>query len=161
VRRAQEDATRAEATDRPGALPTAADEYDDETRTDQNLGLSVAAAQHLQAGMIDEASADHPIRTVRPPRPQAPPEIEIEVDVEHGLEHDEPQTSRGTDLTTALGLAAAKGRETDEDEETATMQLTPEVRAHIEQLTRAARGPASTIEDSTRPPPTRRAPKPR
>jgi hypothetical protein len=157
----QEGAASSQTTDRPEALGSISDEYEDETRTDQNLDRTLSAAQRLQAGMIDEASADHPIRTVRPPRPPATPDIEIEVDLEHGLEQDEPNTSRGTDLAATLGLAAGKARETDEDEETATMQLTPEVRAHIEQMTRAARGPASAIEDSTRPPPTRRFPKPR
>jgi serine/threonine-protein kinase len=159
VRRAQEEAAPSQATARPAALASLGDEYEDETRTDQNLELS--PAQRLQAGMIDEASADHPVRTVRPPRPPATPEIEIEVDLDLSLDHEEPNTSRGTDLSTALGLAAGKGRETDEDEETATMQLAPEVREHIDRMTRAAVGPASAIEDSNRPPPTRRFPKPK
>jgi serine/threonine-protein kinase len=158
VRRAQEETAPSHATDRPTALHRVGDEYEDETRTDQKL--AVTAAELLEAGMIDEASADHPIRTVRPPRPPAP-EIEIEVEVDQGLlDQEEPKTSRGTDLATALGLAAGKARDAEEEEETATMQLTPEVRARIEQMTKAARGPASAIEDSTRPPPTRCFPKP-
>jgi serine/threonine-protein kinase len=159
VRRAQEEAAPAQTTDRPAALASSGDDYEDETRTDQNIELS--AAERLQAGMVDEASADHPIRTVRPPRAPPPPEVDIEVEVDIDVEHEEPRTSRGTELSAALGRAAGKARDAEEDEETATMQLAPEVRAHIERMTRAAVGPASAIEDSNRPPPTRRFPKPK
>jgi serine/threonine protein kinase len=145
------------STERPGEPPpTTGDDYEDETRTDQKLALT--AAERLQAGMNDEASADHPIRTVRPPSPNASLDIEIDVEVEH----DEPATSRGQDLATVLGLPL-RPRGENEEEETETMQLTPEMRARIEQMSKTATTaamPVSSVEDSSRPPPTRRLTKP-
>ena len=118
--------------------------FDDETRTDQNP-LDVTAI----ARAVDEASAEHPVRTVRPPS-----SVEFEIDV---VVEQDPATSRGGDIAAALSRSA---RRSDEDDETETMQLTPEVRRRIEQMTKQApppaAPPASHAEDSTRPPPTRR-----
>jgi serine/threonine-protein kinase len=149
------------------------DLFDDETRTDQKQLDVTLSANVAQLGIVvDEASADHPVRTVRPP-PSMPDADGIDVHVEH----EEPATSRGDDLSAAL--AAVKQRRADEDEETATMPLTPEVRASIERFTRRGAAeppvppaptapsstpvpapPASAFEDATRPPPTRRLTKP-
>ena len=98
---------------------------------------------------IDEASADHPIRTVRPP-----PAGDLDIDVDFPMEDDDAATSRGDELADLLGLSMK--RRTDGEEETETMQLTPEVRARIEQMTRTAAEAASATEDTNRPPPTRR-----
>ena len=112
--------------------------FDDETRTDQ---------KPLD---VDEASAEHPVRTVRPPSA-----VDIEIDV---VVEQDPATSRGGDISAALSRAV---RRSDEDDETETMQLTPEVRRRIEQMTKQQPPPqapplASHAEDATRPPPTRR-----
>jgi serine/threonine-protein kinase len=135
------------------------DGFDDETRTDRKRfeiperfdegpGAAASAA-------VDEASADHPVRTMRPPEG-----IDIDIDVE--LEHEGQRTSRGDALTALLGLAVNQPNALsppNQDEETATMQLTPELRARIEQMSRGG-APAVPVEDSTRPPPTRRMGKP-
>jgi hypothetical protein len=129
-----------------GRLPVIAapEMFDDETRMDQKpLDFTVGA------GVVDEASAEHPVRTVRPP---SPGDFEIDVVVDQ-----DPATSRGGDLSAAL---ARSKRRTDEDDETETLQLTPEVRRRIEQMTKQAQQPpqplANSAEDETRPPPTRR-----
>jgi serine/threonine protein kinase len=143
------------ATDKPPA-PSTGDLYDDETRADQQRP-------------IDEASADHPIRTLRPPAafPAAfaatlpvvqhlattMPDAEIDVDVD--IDMEEPAaTSRGSELETTLDIPRAWKERNNEEDETATMKLTPEIRERIERMTK--RGPPSAIEDSSRPPPTRR-----
>jgi serine/threonine-protein kinase len=119
--------------------------FDDETRTDQKpLDVTVVAAA------VDEASAEHPVRTVRPPS-----SVDFDIDV---VVEPDPATSRGGDLTAALSRSL---RRSDEDDETETMQLTPEVRRRIEQMTKqaapqAAPPPANQADDATRPPPTRR-----
>lgn len=123
--------------------------YEDETRTDRHQTEVTVAAQ-VDARVIDEASADHPVRTLRPPSATAG---EIDIDVDMG--QMDPTTSRGSNLEEALGLSK---RRSDEDDETETMQLTPEVRARIDAMTKAAQGPG--VEDSNRPPPTRRLTKP-
>jgi len=69
---------------------------------------------------IDEASADHPNRTLRPPTSD-PGDGAIDVDVDIG----EPS---------AHGGLTAK-HDDGEEEETATMDLTPELRARIEAMT--------------------------
>lgn len=124
------------------AARTSGDEFDDETRTDRELDADMVA----QA--IDEASAANPVRTMRPP---SAADFEIDVVVEH-----DPATSRGGDLAAALSKSK---RRSDEDDETETMKLTPEVRRRIEQMTKQAAPPqlpASHVEDPTSPPPTRR-----
>ena len=124
------------------------DMFDDETRADQKpLDAAMIAAA------VDEASAEHPVRTVRPPSA-----VDFEVDIV--VEHD-PATSRGGDISAALSRSL---RRSDEDDETETMQLTPEVRRRIEQMTKQQAPPqavpppplANQAEDATRPPPTRR-----
>jgi eukaryotic-like serine/threonine-protein kinase len=137
----------AHATDRPPAE----DPFDDETRTDrQRIDVNAGI---VSRDIADEASADHPIRTVRPPGPPPGTDIEIDVLVEHEAA---PATSRAGDLSHVLGLAM-KG--VGEEEETQTMQLTPEVRARIARM-KGGTAPASSVEDSNRPPPTRRLTKP-
>ena len=126
-------------TDRPGRR--AEELYDDETSTDRQDVTMMAQA-------VDEASADHPVRTVRPPSA-----VDIEIDIV--IEQD-PATSRGGDLGDAL---LRSKRRSDEDDETETMQLTPEVRRRIELMTKQQL-PGASVEDPTRPPPTRRLTKP-
>lgn len=131
----------------PATAPRIDELYEDETKTDRKH-TDVTLAARVDPRVIDEASADHPVRTVRPPMA-----IEIDVDVDMG--QLDPTTSRGSSLEEALSLSK---RGTDEDDETETMQLTPEVRARIEAMTQAAQ--AARVEDSSRPPPTRRLAKP-
>jgi hypothetical protein len=111
----------------------------------------VTVRARAQVAEVDEASADHPIRTVRPPSA-----VDTDISIDVVVEHDDPETSRGGDIAAALSRSK---RRTDEEDETETMQLTPEVRARIEQMTRQHLA-GSSIEDSTRPPPTRRLTKP-
>jgi serine/threonine-protein kinase len=127
------------------------DAFEDETRTDRKKfevpERFEEPTRAVPSPAVDEASADHPIRTVRPP---AGVDIDIDVDLE-----PESHTSRGDALTAILGAAA---NQPNQDEETATMQLTPELRARIEQMSRPGT-PAVPVDDS-RPPPTRRMGKP-
>ncbi len=143
-------------TDRSAARtgPTSDELFEDETRTDRNVqDVTIAAAAHT-AQVVDEASAEHPIRTIRPPSAIA---FQAGIDVDIVVEHDEPAaTSRGEDIERTLARAE---RRSEEEDETETMQLTPEVRRRIEQMTKQ-HPPASNVEDSTRPPPTRRLTKP-
>lgn len=163
----------AHVTERPRA-PAPEELYDDETSTDADRksidtiianhdagSASRQGGHHASAARVpDEASADHPVRTVRPPSIADMGEIDVIV------EPDAPATSRGGDLATALGLSSS----IEEDEETETMQLTPEVRARIEQMTKSGRAPVAaarapapapaSVDDSNRPPPTRRLTKP-
>ncbi|MDB5214912.1 MAG: hypothetical protein JWO86_2839 [Myxococcaceae bacterium] len=113
--------------------------------------VTVSAPAQVQLVDVDEASAEHPVRTVRPPSA-----VDMDISIDVVVEHDDPATSRGGDIAAALSRST---RRTDEEDETETMQLTPEVRARIEQMTRQ-QAPGSSIEDSTRPPPTRRLTKP-
>jgi serine/threonine protein kinase len=129
-------------TDRPPA--GLGELFDDETRTDQKA-LDVTVL--VPAAAVDEASADHPVRTVRPPSA-------VDFDIDVVIEQD-PATSRGGELMDSLSESK---RRSDEDDETETMQLTPEVRRRIEQMTRQQ--VPGNVEDSTRPPPTRRLTKP-
>jgi serine/threonine protein kinase len=111
------------------------------------LDVTLAA----RADHVDEASADHPLRTAPPPRLIA----DLAIDVDMDADMEEPAaTSRGSELTT-LDLPDALKRLANEDEETATMALTPEIRARIDRMTkRGPAGPPSAVEDTS--PPTRR-----
>jgi serine/threonine-protein kinase len=132
-------------TDRP--LPRTDEGFDDETTDRRHVDVT------LTAHVVDEASAEHPVRTLRPPSA-------IDVDIDVVIEHEDPATSRGGDLAAALSRSK---RRPDEEDETETMQLTPEVRRRIEQMTRQqvpVPVPGSDAEDATRPPPTRRLTKP-
>ena len=105
---------------------------------------------------VDEASADNPQKTIRPP--------EIGIDIEFEAETEAPTTSRESELDAFVRQLRAERAarppsgtpsiETKEDEETETMQLTPELRARIEQMTRGSG------DGSAPPPPTRRLLKP-
>ncbi len=117
-------------------------------KAEEHLDVTLSVPPHI----VDEASAEHPVRTLRPPSA-----VDMDIDIDVVLEHEDPAaTSRGGDIAAALSRSK---RRTDEEDETETMQLTPEVRARIEAMTRHAASAAS-IEDSTRPPPTRRLTKP-
>ena len=119
-------------------------------KAEEHLDVTVTA--QAQPQVVDEASAEHPVRTLRPPSA-----VDMDIDIDVVVEHEDPAaTSRGGDIAAALSRSR---RRTDEEDETETMQLTPEVRARIEQMTRQ-QVPGSSIEDSTRPPPTRRLTKP-
>lgn len=140
-------------------VPSVDDAYEDETSTDRHRdGLVAAARQMGLESHLDEGSADHPMKTVRPPAT-----ADIDIDVEFEADRPDPATSRGYDMTAALGL----DKRASEDDETETMQLTPEIRARIEQMTRTAQNPRSVEpipppqsskkeRHSSRPPPTRR-----
>ncbi len=138
----------ASITDPPPA-PSALDAlYDDALSTDRKH-LDATLARRVEP-TIDEASADHPIRTVRPPARLSELDVDIEVDVEI----DEPAvTSRGSELEATLDLRVWNPSSEDE---TQTMQLTPEGRARIDRMTKL--GTAS--HSSPPPPPTRRQTKP-
>lgn len=135
------------------AVPSQLDAlYEDESRTDTErrpvdvtaapAGFAASAGFAPSAGKpVDEASADNPLRTLRPPmRALATADLDVEIHVE--IEHEPP-----TDP--AL-------RTRDEDEETETMQLTAEVRKRIEQMMKATAEQAAPIEDSNWPPPRKR-----
>jgi serine/threonine protein kinase len=121
-----------------------ADLYEEETRADHDRDALLAMHDRLNA----EASAENPHRTIPPPHAGS---IDVVID-------DDPNTmvpvttSRGDDMEAAIAKLHR------EDEETETMQLTPELRERIEQMTRSAAQPSSqTIEQ---PPETRRLGKP-
>jgi hypothetical protein len=87
---------------------------------------------------VDEASADHPVRTLRPAAADAG-DGAIDIDVEL----DE------------LAITSRAGAE-EEEEETTTMELNPELRARIDQMAKAADTLVSEEGSrSSRPPPTR------
>lgn len=137
---------------KPKEDANAREDFDDETRTDRRP-IDVTAAVRVDP-TIDEASADHPLRTVRPP---PAPEADLAVDVDVDGMMDAAATSRGSDLEATLGPSLPQlWKPVSEDEETQTMELTPEVRARIDQMTRLS--PAPKV--SSRPPPTRRVTKP-
>lgn len=106
------------------SLPPEDDEEDERTRTDRRIGdLAVAAgASGPPRVEADEASAEHPYRTAPPPRPS--------------LDTAAPPTSRGTDLPK------------EDDDETETTELTPEVRDRIAMMmkTGATAGRDATMD---------------
>lgn len=136
--------------------PMNGDDFEDETSTDRHHEEIVAAARSMGVGVdpLDESSADHPMKTMRPPSA-----ADIDIDVTFDADRPDPATSRGVDIAEALAL---RSKRTSEEDETETMQLTPEIRARIEQMTRAATTqqqipPSSKKErHSSKPPPTRR-----
>lgn len=127
------------------------DGFDDETRTDRkkfDLPERFDEPMGAAAAPVDEASAEHPLRTMRP--------LEgVDIDIDVDLEPEGQRTSRGDALAQLLGLPP---QQPNQEEETATMQLTPELRARIEQMSRGS-APVP-VDDSNRPPPTRRMGKP-
>lgn len=130
------------------------DDFEDETSTDRHHDELVAAARAMGIEGIDESSADHPMKTMRPPSA-----ADIDVDVDFDPERSaDPTTSRGIDIAEALARGTKRASEEDETE---TMQLTPEIRARIEQMTRGASAPpmppsSKKERHSSKPPPTRR-----
>jgi hypothetical protein len=89
---------------------------------------SSTASSRLQAFTLDEeASADNSDRTVPPPRPSGDPSIDVSFEeaVDRTIELLENGISRQAIGGVAVG---------NEDEETETMELTPELRARVEQL---------------------------
>lgn len=143
----------APATSPPTSPPPGRmDDYEDETSTDRHREHLVASARAIGIDAMDEASADHPMKTIRPPSAS-----EIDIDVEFDAQRPDPATSRGVDIVEALALRTKRSSEEDETE---TMQLTPEIRARIEQMTRGTAPPmppsSKKERSSSRPPPTRR-----
>lgn len=134
----------------PAALPVTPDPFEEETRTDRSVSSLLAADPSVAAyaaAHADEASAESPLRTVPPPRGDVG--FEIEVDVDAG---DETERTRKADVARRKPAA-------DDDDETATMELTPEVRARIEEMTRARAAQPSappSRPDPEGPPQTRR-----
>jgi serine/threonine-protein kinase len=107
----------------PAGLPDD-DVFEEQTRTDRNVrallhDAPVDAPVDSPARGADEASAESPLRTVPPP-PAVRDDLDIDVDVDLDDETEKLRTSR-----------------VREDDETATMALTPAVRAQIEAMTRA------------------------
>lgn len=160
---APEPLARAPGSDAPEGLYT----YEDQTRTDQQHQQLLASSREARREPVDEAAAESPNRTVRPP---SAVDIEVDVDFEAprsatGDPHEEQTTARGLDVAAALALglrSRAFGEtgegEGGEEEETETMQLTPEIRERIERMTKAAgtmpvalppSGPRSRHEDPT------------
>jgi hypothetical protein len=130
------------------------DAYADQTATSRKfllpaeLSLDHAPSSPRILPFIDEASADNPYKTVRPP------EIVVDVEVDFEPDAEAPTTSRESELNDVVReLRAARGghRSSNEDEETETMHLTPELRARIEQMTRSP-----SAGETSPPPPTRR-----
>ena len=100
---------------------------------------------------VDEASADASIRTLRPPVADANDgAIDVEVDM------DEPSLTMRNGLAVTQQQAQTRGLEDENEEETATMELNPALRARIEAMTRPAEPIApEDASRSSRPPPTR------
>ncbi|HSO34343.1 MAG TPA: serine/threonine-protein kinase [Labilithrix sp.] len=133
----------------PRARPPSAREMQDELRSvfdgpKRPSGAMRAEPNHTDVTVaarvdVDEASADHPVRTLRPPAAEpGDGAIDVEVDIE------EP----------ALTTRSGRIEEPEEEEETATMELTPALRERIEQMATPSRPPGRE-ESSSRPPPTR------
>lgn len=97
------------------------DPFEEQTRTDRNVHALLGDESQAMLARSDEASAESPLRTVPPP--PLPVDVDIDVDVDE-LAGD----------TQKIRLARAGAR--DDDDETATMELTPEVRAKIDAMTR-------------------------
>ena len=145
------------------------DVYADQTETNRNRfdlmaleaherGMASAAISRpvSTAPRFDEASADNPQKTVRPP-PERSDEIPIDVQLEPPSEalHDD-KTTPGESVQDVLTLEGRPRGRIGEDEETETMQLTPELRQKIEQMTRREREPNAKPMPSDAPPETRR-----
>ena len=138
----------------PRARPASAREMQDELRGvfDGPRRGSLAAPPFG----IDEASADHPVRTLRPPQAllsDVPPtDAEIAIDVDMGALDEPAQSSRDLDRTLDVPAQQLVQALASEDEETATSALTPELRARIERL--MTEESPSVLDDSS--PTTRR-----
>jgi len=172
----------------PGELQSTRAIEEEETRTGLGDGRDLVA---LSAAALDEASADSPLRTLRPPQTRTtqarwddslpptstPPtaserrpmregriDIQLEIDVDVGV----GSTSRNTEMARVAKAMRARDKDEDdldhlaedvsisdsdahtlsrevarvlarrEEEETATMDLTPELRARIDAMTRPA-----------------------
>ena len=95
------------------------------------------------SGAVDEASAENADRTVPPP-----PSIDITFD---------DSTERTVELRGQMGARTEPAAPRDEDEETETMELTPELRARVDQLmaTKPAPVPADALAKTATKPPRR------
>jgi hypothetical protein len=139
------------------------DMYAEETETNRKfivdgslVDASVALSRAVStAPRFDEASADNPQKTVRPP-----PSVEVDVAID--VQFDSSESEAHVDDKTMPGGESKERREAiprvrnvREDEETETMQLTPELRQRIEQMSKP-QAPAT----SDAPPETRRLSKP-
>jgi serine/threonine protein kinase len=104
---------------------------------------SSTASSRLQAYALDEASADNSDRTVPPPRPDASIDVSFEEAVDRTVELLENGVSRQ-----AIGIGASG----NEEEETETMELTPELRARVEQLMAIKPAPRGVGQPPAAPP---------
>jgi serine/threonine protein kinase len=115
---------------------------------------------------VDEASADHPLRTAPPPRPvpAGPSGVttatalnDLAIDVDVDVDDEEPAaTSTETTPETTLAIPLARKQDNNDEDETAAMRLTPELRERIKRMTKiGSSSTPSALEDSSRPPPTR------
>jgi serine/threonine-protein kinase len=139
--------------------------YEEETRTDRSLAeITLEPLASPVNRMNQEASAESPYRTVPPPPGAgADASIDVVVDEDTGMHH-QPATSPGSSIDDAIAemmRGKGDGLRSPDEEETETLQLTPEFRARIEQMQREramSQQPTQTID--SRPPPTRRVGKP-
>jgi hypothetical protein len=129
--------------------------YADETQTKREaiIGLMPAAPQDCeQTGRppVDEASAESADRTVPPPPLHSDPPIDVDISFDDGADRTTERRAAASPLPPPdvgpqprgrrqdladLPKAGGAGRGVaDEDEETETMELTPELRARVDQL---------------------------
>jgi len=118
--------------------------------------LSTAAGRsHALTAVPDEASADNVAdRTVPPPPLSSTSAGEIEVEVSFDDHADKTMEKRAEMQRRAKQELRGGARKHEEEEETETMQLTPELRARVEQMMANAKSP--TLPEPI-PPPRRRA----
>jgi serine/threonine protein kinase len=105
---------------------------------------SSTASGRLQAYVLDEASADNSDRTVPPPRPSA--DASIDVSFEEAVDRTVELLENGISRQ-AIGVSGG-----NEEEETETMELTPELRARVEQLMAVKPAPRGVGEPRAGPP---------
>jgi hypothetical protein len=106
---------------------------EEQTQADDRFRRIAIATQAEQVQQLDEASAENPHRTVRPP-----PRRDVDVPID--VVHDDPVPSQ-TMLERGL-----EPKSSDEDE-TETMQLTPELRARLDQMAKDSHPPPTRRED--------------
>jgi hypothetical protein len=114
--------------------------YSEETETNRKFIIdpSIVMSRPIStAPRFDEASADNPQKTVRPP-----PSVEVEVPIDVHFESQESEAHQDDKTTPgASGRVPPRARNVREDEETETMQLTPELRERIEQMSKPQSAP--------------------
>lgn len=95
---------------------------------------------------VDEASAESAERTVPPP-----PFIDVEISFEESTDHDFDVQRHGIPTLSSPRSSAAS-----EEEETATMELAPELRERVDQLMATKPTPVAVVPQAATKPPRRR-----